>query len=230
MAGHDWVVLAVSDGARSASRAAEGSKLAISLVRGYVERRPPVNSATGQGQVRTPSQWIRQLVERVGREWVSATAKKGRVEDFYATLAVVLITDVAIEMASIGDSFVLGLGCTGKVELLMEPDRPGGLTGSATYMLPDWRDQARYLTVLDAQARAVMLSTDGLESFLDARVVRRQEQLLPIFVGTKKWLANVLEQMVAKGDPAAATVFGRVDVLARKGDDIGVALALRASS
>ncbi|GIM95624.1 protein phosphatase 2C domain-containing protein [Paractinoplanes toevensis] len=231
MSGSGWTLLAVSDGAGSAPRAADGSMIAVDLVTDFVRDSPPPAAVPGHDGHQAQLEWLRTAVGTVGRRWMTETLiRGGEPADFDATLAIVVSNGWETGIATVGDSFVAGLGRTGKVELMVAPDRPAALTGSEAYMLQDWELRTRYVAVVDPDIAMIFLSTDGLEFLLEAKVVRKGPELVQAFIGVKKWLANVLETIGRSCDLSQADVLGRADVMAGKGDDVGVALAIRPRS
>jgi len=225
LTGPGWALLAVADGAGSSKYSARGSQLAIDQVERYALAFKPAKLQDGPHPLRS---WLKDLMRVVGTNWIRETEQHaGPTPDFDTTLAVVLLTPGSAEVASVGDSFVVGIGSTGKAELLVAPDRPGSLTGAEAYMLPDWQDATQYYTILDSSLRTLLLSTDGLEAFLKKKVLDSGSGFSPAFVGVHQWMSDTLGKLGTECHIDEAVVFGRDDVMKRKGDDVGIALAVR---
>jgi hypothetical protein len=157
-----WHILAVADGAGSAPRSGEGSRLACDAAVASLK-----NGVAGLAEGATESEDER---ERLVREAVgkARSALVQRAEDegepvgaFATTLIVALVTpEGEAVVGHVGDGLAVGLVQGGALELLSQPDK--GEYANQTSFLTEAEPELRIRSGL-VGLEAVAASTDGLE-------------------------------------------------------------------
>ncbi len=222
------VLLCVADGAGGSEYALKASRCAVTIaVETFLAAQPlPTPTST------TLARWLRTLFEDCGRAFIAWVQERGgNINDFSTTLALVVLCGDWIGLASVGDSFVLTMDENAGLQILQEPMRPSRTQTSSTYMLADYADHTVYKPYWAPRLQGVLLSSDGLDNFLQYRTAqdlsgaRRQ-----VAFGVNPFLNSLLNDYILTCDPS---ILDRVNVPAirtTKRDDIGVAVAARQPS
>ncbi|MFI0444542.1 PP2C family serine/threonine-protein phosphatase [Actinomadura sp. 6N118] len=154
-------VLAVSDGAGSRPRSAEGSKIAVRLATEHFGKHVSgrrADASAVHGLLRTALREVRE-------EFLHETAEAP--DDFAATLTVVVIAPTWIGHLSVGDGFVVLRAGTedGKPQFHLLPTAPevSEYSNETVFLTSsDAEKWVRTACVRDSGVDGVLLSTDGL--------------------------------------------------------------------
>lgn len=216
-------LLCVADGAGGCAQPEAASRRAVEISeRLFHDGKPPPQGATST----VLSAWLIDYFENCGAEFDKfLTHNSSDPNDFSTTLAILVLVDDWILLASIGDSFAVVADEMLGPQLLHLPDRP---TPKTTYMLTDWQAHARYKVCWRPSARGVMLSTDGLERLLKFKPVQVDGGKIVQYVWSiQKFIAEMLEDFIESHDSGSLDRLNSQDIRALKGDDIGVSMAAR---
>ncbi|WP_250282528.1 protein phosphatase 2C domain-containing protein [Frankia sp. CiP1_Cm_nod2] len=162
----DVHVLAVADGAGSAPRSAEGSRLAVAiatrLVRDRIHRAG--RSTTAPELQRILADAHEEIVAEF-RRIVAAIAGPEHVGEFATTLTVVVLAHPVVGCLGIGDGFVVvrtGEGGQDNLHLLDAGTADAEHATHAVFLTSDTSRAARVNAVYDPWISGVFVSTDGL--------------------------------------------------------------------
>ncbi|WP_028062669.1 PP2C family serine/threonine-protein phosphatase [Solirubrobacter soli] len=160
-------ILAVSDGAGSRRRAAEGARLATDLAIDVFSAH--LGASAGPRSARDWHAFLDEGYRAVVREFLKQATRLGDDGDpghFAATLIVAVISGPVVGIAAVGDGFavVRTEGAAGRRLHLVSVDESGSDYVNQTTFLtsPEAFAGARYDCILDPGVTAVLLTTDGL--------------------------------------------------------------------
>lgn len=212
-------VLAVADGLGTKARAADASTLAVWIARQETER------LDFRGEPAAQLDLLHHAFANTIASFVDRVERKREPDEWRTTLSIAVIIDRnTMLFASIGDSILAfrSPNLPGAPEtkdgfcLATFPERTDG----STETLHNGLDTCTLYALRVEPLTGVFLSTDGLEKF-----VRPREDC-----DSARFLDNYFAECLARlatGDPAAAELLLWDDeVRSRKGDDIGVAMAV----
>jgi Protein phosphatase 2C len=229
------VVLAVADGAGSASLGGEGADLFVQNVSTHLA------DLSCDSVANRPLGKLAETFLVVAVESARAELEKRGVDSrlFDATVGLAFLSDEEVAISAIGDVFacVRSQIDSTDVKLVLSPERSGGRGddgGAHFYTRPNWRSHVQTVTVADPAVDAVFLSTDGLEDVAlqfgypadDADVVERGAQVVEVRL-VPEIFAIVDRDFDARRLAMDINDPGILDV---KGDDVGFALARRRQS
>lgn len=220
-----WLIAVVSDGAGSATRSAEGSRLLSDEVVSHIVARlgeiePSKASCLDESVIRS---WVMDAVEYVRSRLSSLVASNGgSLRDFHATLVgVVAGPDTGI-FFHVGD----GAGCAtnlGDMSVSIVSPPENGEYSNETYFVTqdDWHDHLR-LTPFSSEHNLIALMSDGVTPFALAQGAMAPH--LPFLVPLSKFLA---QQSCEEGEQAIRTILERDAIRKITGDDKTLVWALR---
>jgi hypothetical protein len=219
-----WLIAVVSDGAGSAPRSSEGSRLLSDEVVAHICARC---GAIDSGELMhldedTVRPWIEEAVEAVRAQLSALANNGGSLRDFHATLVgVVAGPDTGI-FFHVGD----GAGCATSlkdvsVSVVSGPEN--GEYANETYFITqdEWRDHLR-LTSFNSKHNLIALMSDGVMPFALAKGALKP--FPPFFDPLSKFLA---ERSREEGEKAIATILERDTIRQITGDDKTLVWALR---
>ena len=221
-------LLAVADGAGSAALSHVGSAFAIQLTAQHAEQRWPRTEQSEAGLRAFATGLVSDVAAAfAATAGVSDPLADGDPRTYSTTLAVVVAAWPWILYAGIGDAFLVGCDPDERVHLLVAPSREG-----------DFRNQTQFLgsgstvecsTVYDHELDGLVLSTDGLEKFIEERLVTGADgNRIPVLWSPSRTFAGLLTEARTGSTPdELSTTFASTEFQKRKGDDIGVSLAWR---
>lgn len=221
-------VLVVADGAGSAARSELGSALAVELACTSVARaweHPPTSGVQLEAMLDRVMSDVRSSFAEASR---SVAAQAGcSISDLSTTLAITLVAWPWVAYAGIGDAFLVGCDPDESLHLLVSPVKEGEFRNETQFLGPESVPQIR--VIHDATLSGVVLSTDGLEKFIEERIIddpvggRR-----PIMWAPSRTFADLIREARTGASPAQLSeAFAAEEFQRRKGDDIGVSLAWR---
>jgi hypothetical protein len=216
------LLLAVADGAGSAIRAAEGSRVAtmsmIECVGRALDRFGHPRTVTSWGKLLQGSlKGTRSALERAS---TSEECGQGALRDLATTLTFAAITDRWLAVVQIGDGAVVGYEHDEALRTLMPPSHGEYVNETDFVTGEDYLDRATYLVETHSMLRGVMLMTDGLTPL--ALEAQSSEPFAPFFMPIFRF-ANRPE--ASEGDLQAFLQSERVD--ARTDDDKTLLVAVR---
>ena len=153
------LLVAVADGAGSASHAADGARLASQRVVSWLE------AQLGARQPSDELEWA-QLMEEAFHEARDALVKRARnrrlrLRDLSTTLTCLVATDEALAVGHIGDSVAVISNGDGRLELVAHPQR--GEYANEVMLLTMRNALNRFeVRVLPRQVHALAVTSDGL--------------------------------------------------------------------
>ncbi len=223
-------LLAVADGAGRARCAADAARLAIACVAGAAEGVDPPPRAPGEVVRQAADDILSGAVAaflRQVREDVDVDAREGDGAAWSTTLAVVVLAGPWLAFAGVGDAFVVAVD-RGGVPHLVVPPRPPGTLHNETHFL-SVSAVPRFCVLYDPRLAAVILSTDGLDAFIEERVIADAGRSYPVpWRAAPEVFGNIVRDLRGGTTPAAlAETLAGAAFQERKGDDIGLAIALR---
>ncbi|MFZ1963528.1 MAG: PP2C family serine/threonine-protein phosphatase [Roseiarcus sp.] len=223
-----WLIAAVSDGAGSAPRSAEGSRLfSDEVVAQLTTRLREIDLSElhcpDENTVRT---WIEDAVESVRTRLAEiATASNGSLGEFHATLLGVVAGPKAGVFFHVGD----GAACATNLDdssrsVVSKPEN--GEYANETYFVTqdDWRDHLR-LTSFNSQYNLIALMSDGVTPF--ALATGSVAPFPPFFEPLSKFLA---EHSRRHAEQAITTLLERDAIRPITGDDKTLVWAIRTGS
>ncbi|WP_239405022.1 PP2C family serine/threonine-protein phosphatase [Frankia sp. Cj3] len=162
----DVHVLAVADGAGSAPRSAEGSRLAVAMATRLVRDRihPSGRPATAPDLRQLLTAAHEEIVTEF-RRVVTAVAGREHIGEFATTLTVVVLAYPLIGYLSIGDGFIVvrtGEGGQTNLHLLDAGSADPEHASQTVFLTSDTSRAARVNAVYDPWITGVFMSTDGL--------------------------------------------------------------------
>lgn len=214
-------LLCVADGAGDEATSLRASRLAAQLAQESFLRLAATSSRELLGTLKV-------LVAHVTEKFFEITGSDPVHDNNYnTTLAIALLADDWIALASVGDAFAV-LATEHDFDLVLCPDRPAGVSSPAAYMIADWIEHTQYVSVWDPGARCLLLSTDGLEKFLVYRSVAATDGVRKqVPFGVNKYLSNAIDQFATGKEELGLEAIGRPDVRSFKSDDVGIAVGYR---
>lgn len=221
-------LLIVADGAGSAPRSDVGSRIAVELAAKHALAVWPGGSPTGQGL----RAFVSALLGGVANEFRRLVGLDPRMMDgppgeYATTLAVTVVAWPWVAYGGIGDAFLVGCDPDEKLHLLVPPAKEGQFRNETQFLDPSAAPTCR--VVFDETLSGVVLSTDGLEKFIEERVVGDDPATrAPVMWAPSRTFAGLIAA-ARRGTPPQelAATFGAEDFQKRKGDDIGVSVAWR---
>lgn len=219
------LVAVLSDGAGSAARSAEGSRLlsdevVANIVARLSEIEPTKAARLEESVVR---RWVEDAVESIRARLATLAASNGdSLRDFHATLLGVVAGADSGVFFHVGD----GAGCATNLQdvsvgIVSGPEN--GEYASETYFVTqdDWRDHLR-LTSFTSKHDVIALMSDGVTPF--ALTQGASAPFPPFFDPLSKFLA---EHSREDGEQAIATILERDAIRKITGDDKTLVWALR---
>lgn len=156
------LLLAVADGAGSASHSAKGAATAAQVVLDSAEQ-----SLTHQGEPVQQEQWqdILSTVISAAHDALEKLAEEEQLSsrDFATTLLVTIVTQQWIAAAQIGDGAIVKQSADGAVVSLTSADRRMHINETSFVTDPEYLAQARYTVLPREELRGLALLTDGLQ-------------------------------------------------------------------
>jgi Protein phosphatase 2C len=156
-----WVV-AISDGAGSRSRSAEGSALAAGLatsVFGTLLRTAGVPADAGAWKNMMSDGYL-SVLTRFGRAVVQLGDDLG---EFAATLSVAIIAPPWVGVVSVGDGCLIIQAGAGRLHLIPLGERESEYSNETDFLTsPDPLNRAVVRCIYEPELRALVLATDGL--------------------------------------------------------------------
>ncbi len=162
----DVHVLAVADGAGSAPRSAEGSRLAVAIATRLVRDR--IHTSGRPANAPDLRQLLAAVHEDIVTEFhrvVTAVAGAAHVGEFATTLTVVVLAHPVIGYLSIGDGFIVirtGDGGQTNLHLLDAGTADAEHASQTAFLTSDTSRAVRVHAVYDPWITGVFVSTDGL--------------------------------------------------------------------
>lgn len=221
------LIAVVSDGAGSARRSAEGSRLLSDEVVAHLRARFHANESAASTQLdeATVRPWIEEAVESVRTRLSALADNGGSLRDFHATLVGVVAGPDAGVFFHVGD----GAGCATSlkdvsVSVVSAPEN--GEYANETYFITqdEWRDHLR-LTFFNSEHDLVALMSDGVMPFALAKGALAP--FLPFFDPLSKFLATHSRE---EGEQGIAAILERDAIRQITGDDKTLVWALRVAS
>lgn len=215
------LLLAVADGAGSASRAAEGARCAVTTALGSLDHAlrtgaPPLDGPRWRTLLETALAAAHAALNEVARTETYAPDAR----ELATTLLLVAVSPRCFAAAQVGDGAIALRVAGGEPEIPLHPP-PTEYPNETTFITGvGWREDARYAVRCDEDVDAVALLSDGLE--LLAVEGRTREPHAPFF--------RPLWSYAARGDAAPEELarFLRSErVAARTDDDRALVLAVR---
>ncbi len=217
------IVLMVADGAGSSPLGAEASRLAIeSLRRAVSQSGDQRDRSGGHPQVVTSA-------EDVFYAGVADFLRRGVGvgEELKTTLAMVFVNPPWLVHVGIGDAFVVAADRKRQTHLIVTPRAVGSPRNETEFVTA--KAKPRVGVFYDPGWRGVILSTDGLEPFLDEKTLRQGNSTVSVPWRPAEQVFNNLMTDLRNGSSPEAlgvTLSGSA-FQSRKGDDIGIAVAVR---
>ena len=214
------LLVAVADGAGSASHAADGARIASQRVVAWLE---------AQWQTRQPGnelEWA-QLMEEAFHEARDALVKRARnrrlrLRDLSTTLTCLAATDEALAVGHIGDSVAVIANGDGRLELVAHPQR--GEYANEVMLLTMRNALNRFeVRVLPRRVHALAVTSDGMLRL--ATKLPHYDPFPPFFAPLFDFTAKVED--AAQGGQALAQFLQSERVNARTDDDKTLVLAAR---
>lgn len=225
-------VLAVADGAGSTARGGEGAARLVAAVRGATTAKSAWKGVTA-GE--TALDRLEAIVERTVEATLAALRAQigdDDVRDFASTLAVALVMPRFVAIAAIGDAFacVRRDADPSTALLVLPPGRDARRSGTHFFTSKGWRKHLRVCGVGTFDVTGVILSTDGLEE-----VAIEYAHLLYAHDGPDfarpldVYFMPTMLELVDDGmdSDGLAEELSAPEIMEAKGDDVGVALAVR---
>jgi hypothetical protein len=168
-----WLAAVVSDGAGSAARAAEGSRLvATSVVEALITKGPQVSKFGGG--------WLKDRIQAALIDVRQDLRDRGPLADFHCTLVGVLIGPPGGVFIHIGDGAALAskvapardeagkddCGITLWNELTVSPPENGSYSNETFFVTEDDWDKHLRKTILPGEADLIVLMSDGAMPFV----------------------------------------------------------------
>ncbi len=216
------VLLAVSDGAGTASHSELGAKQAVGC---FLEEASVL--ASGVNSLDTAQNLLSSLWSSFDTSFGIWQARQpGSPGDYLCTLQAAVISFPWLLSISVGDGFTYIEGGGGGA-VVVPPGHREGLYQNEVLFVQN-RPKPTLLTIWDPGLRAVLVSTDGLEKFLDIRPQTQHGKPQPVCWGPSGNTLSDLTKLVAVGKSAhLSTVLEDERIMRRKNDDIGIAIAVR---
>lgn len=215
-----YVGLVVADGCGSDARSDEGSAVAVEVASALL---PGLASA---GVDAGWSSALSRLFAQVREAWIGrlgSAAASART-----TLAVTVVGHDGLAFGTVGDAFTVVGRSDGTFAAVCPIAEKGDFVNETRFLGDDDGDHPSVHTIHDAEIGFACLSTDGLEMFLESRVVRGldgQSSPQPWRPGR---IFEHLDRVVRdQGFDVVVDVLASPGVRSRKGDDLGVAVAVR---
>lgn len=218
----------VADGAGRATHGPEAARLAVSCLRAAVEgsRPPPARSAAGM-----VVPWVDDLFSGALADFLQrapeVTAPPIVEGACSTTLALVVLSGPWLVYAGVGDAFVVVIDRRGGTHLVVPPRPPGAPRNETAFLSVTARPTLR--AVFDPRLGGVVLSTDGLEPFLEERIVEERDRSYPVaWRAARETFGNIVADLRGgvRSETLAEALAGP-DFQSRKGDDIGLAIAFK---
>lgn len=226
------VLLAVADGAGSRELGGEGAELLLSLTdevaRGLLRK---AAGAEPLDLLPLLDQQFRVIVNRWRTEIARIDAE--RFDDYASTFGLTLITRDGLAIVTVGDAFV----CIHRDDRhdsyrVAMPPRLDESSGPGTHFVTSssWAKRVNAGAFPDQRIDAVLLSTDGLEpAVVQYSIAPAEPDSNKVGRAVGVFLAPDIWQLVERGASAADLQAALMTpaIMAKKGDDIGLALATR---
>jgi Protein phosphatase 2C len=223
----DAICLVVADGAGSARFSDIGSAVAVDMAQRAVSQAlatVPSSIFDLASAVRLAFTNARHLyLDEIGRRM---TRSQARVEDFSTTLGITICRWPHVVFAAVGDAFLVIVDDEGTPFLVAPPDKPGEYRVQTEFIHS--QGEPRVELIEDAGLTAVVLSTDGLEKFIEERVVPRDGQpVITPWAPSRSFVGLVSELRKGTSPHEVSAILASPEFQQRKGDDMGVAVAWR---
>jgi hypothetical protein len=219
-------LLVVADGAGSAPRSDVGAHRAIELVAERAALRWVGVDLSSDG-LRGFLVGLLSEVATVFHQLIGSDPRMlgGSPADYATTLAATVVAWPWIAYGGIGDAFLVGCDPDEHLHLLVPPSKDGEFRNETQFLDP--RASIACRVILDESLSGVVLSTDGLEKFIEERVVTESNGTRqPVMWSPSRSFAGLLAAARNGTDPEQlAARFTGEDFQKRKGDDIGVSVA-----
>src|SRR5665213_1270791 len=224
--GQGAILLVVADGAGSAPRSDIGARRAVELV---CER-----AAHWWTGMELSADGLRAYVHALLGDVANAFRQSigtdprmldGSPGDYATTLATTVVAWPWIAYGGIGDAFLVGCDPDERLHLLVPPSQEGEFRNQTQFLDPGASVACRI--VFDEMLSGVVLSTDGLEKFIEERVMTEQDgSRQPVMWSPSRTFAGLLSAARNGSHPEElAAAFSGDEFQKRKGDDIGVSVA-----
>lgn len=221
-------LLVVADGAGSAPRSDIGARIAVELAVKHAAVVWPRGAPTAEGL----RNFLGSLLGGVANQFRQLVGVDPRMMDgppgeYATTLAVTVVAWPWVAYGGIGDAFLVGCDPDEKLHLLVPPAKEGEFRNETQFLDPSATMSCR--VVFDETLSGVVLSTDGLEKFIEERVVGDDAATRqPVMWAPSRTFAGLIAA-ARRGTPPQelAATFAAEDFQKRKGDDIGVSVAWR---
>jgi hypothetical protein len=215
-----WLVAIVSDGAGSASRAAEGAKAICEGLAAALSKRL-VKHTTGVFEEATCRTWIVDAVELVRTKLVQEFPDHA-LSAFHATLVGVIAGPEGGVFFHVGDGSALATDTTSFSPSVMSLPENGEFANDTYFFTQDdWTDHLR-LTSFGREFDLVALMSDGVTPFALAPGAAGPH--IPFFAPLSKYLAEHSED---EGREALAATLGKDTIRRITGDDKSLIWARR---
>ena len=219
-------LLVVADGAGSAPRSDVGARFAVELVAERAALRWSGVTLSGEGL----RAYLASLLGEVAyafRRSLDADPRMadGRPGDYATTLAATVVAWPWVAYGGIGDAFLVGCDPDERLHLLVPPSKEGEFRNETQFLDPG--ASVACSVIFDETLSGVVLSTDGLEKFIEERVVADAEGTRqPVMWSPSRTFAGLLAAARNGTHPEQlAATFAGDEFQKRKGDDIGVSVA-----
>ncbi|MEM9201054.1 MAG: protein phosphatase 2C domain-containing protein [Actinomycetota bacterium] len=220
-------LLAVADGAGSTRHGGDGAERLIQGIDHLVGRatRWPNPGGSGSG-----TEAVRKIAESVIESTLSGLrAERVEVRDYASTFAVGWVGEREAAFAALGDAFacVQHAGEPAVAHLVLPPDREPGQTGTHFFTSDGWRSLIRTAIVDDPKIASVVLSTDGLE---EVAIEYAHPGSLDDYARPRDvYFVPQMMELIGEGldEGGLASELSVPEILDKKGDDIGLAVAYR---
>lgn len=232
--------LAVADGAGSRSRSGEGARAFVTALLDQVAAAAPPAVPRGglEGLTAQPTvlqDWLASWERCYAEAIAAATARLTRwgdpVEEFAATLVAAIWTAPLLAVMAVGDGFVCASreGVPGRAYLLLPPKREGEAAGSGTHFVssPSWRANLESFVVVDPAITGVLVSTDGLEEVVVGYAAPSPDGRVGAYAQDVYLVADIFDIARTDGLAAVRPAVNTPKIMDKKGDDVGVAFAVR---
>ena len=221
-------LMVVADGAGSAEYSHIGSRRAVELVSAFAVEHWRQATLSPEGL----RLFLQGLLSRVAHEFQISVGNDsrmmdGRLSDYSTTLALTVVSWPWIAYGGIGDAFLVGADPDDQLHLLVSPVKEGEFRNETEFL--NAGATVNYRIFLDNTLSGLVLSTDGLEKFIEERVVEDPVQgRRPVMWAPSRTFVGLLAAAQQNTPPAeiSAALSGD-EFQKRKGDDIGVSVVWR---
>lgn len=217
------VVLIVADGAGRSTLGPQAADLAVSCLSEAAGRLQPIATEGPEGIASS----VEGLFDFAVTAFVQEARRRGQEDDLSTTLGVVLLVGPWLAYAGVGDAFVVATDRRHRTHVVVPARPPGAARNETTFLAVDARPLVR--VVYDPGLSGVVLSTDGLEPFLEERIVEVDGVRYPVVWRAPEETFGSILADIRSGTAVSQLVSALAGPAfqSRKGDDIGLAVALR---